>query len=57
MSRGVKQEKNGEWVPFDDALTAVDTCLECLEELPSMNFKNGKPYFYCPECGRTDLKE
>jgi hypothetical protein len=37
------------------AIAAALTAAAGVEELlPSTNFKDGKPYNYCPECGRDD---
>ena len=42
---------------FAQARTVLErkaACRECKDGLPSLNWKNGKPYSYCPECGRED---
>ena len=43
---------------FDAAADEIERLRETLElaskPLPSVNWKDGKPYSYCPECGRVE---
>ena len=60
-SLGKRREEEGIYTDqniCENAIEEIERLREALElankPLPSVNWKDGKPYSYCPECGRIE---
>ena len=60
-SLGKRREAEGIYTDqniCENAIEEIERLREALElankPLPSVNWKDGKPYSYCPECGRIE---